>query len=290
MATRVAEVFDVSDAGGESDRPTLPTGQPPAARAADRPSTPPAGEPPAARAAERLSTPLPSERSLPAPPPLRRLPFRPSAQAPAMAPSKPPSGLRPSGPPRAPSFRPPTAPGSSAPPHRTELDQLRAELAAREARIQELELRLREHEGLTQELAACDARLDQLSRYCAAVERVRHQLNDAASLMDELGARTSCIPELEQRIARLETRTDAAAAPSPPVDDLRRISGIGPAFERTLHGLGVRTYAEIAAWTAPDTERIARLLRVSAARVNGWPEQARALALQTSPAEPGTRG
>jgi large subunit ribosomal protein L21 len=115
---------------------------------------------------------------------------------------------------------------------------------------------------------------------------VRHQLNDAASSMDELLARTSCIPELEQRLARLETPTHGTAAP--PVDDLRRISGIGPAFERTLHSLGVRTYAEIAAWTAEDIERIAPKLRMSAARMNGWPEQARTLALQTSPSEPGT--
>jgi predicted flap endonuclease-1-like 5' DNA nuclease len=164
------------------------------------------------------------------------------------------------------------------------LDQLRAELAAREARIQALELRLQEHAALGQELTAFDARLEQLSRYGAAIERLRHQLNDAASLLGELVARTSCIPELEQRIARLETQTDAAAAP--PVDDLRRISGIGPAFERTLHALGVRTYAAIAAWSAEDIERIAPQLKVRAARMNGWPEQARTLALQTSPSEP----
>ena len=316
MANRVAEVFDVGDTSRESERPTLLTGEPSGARAADRLSTPvrrveppaspaadrktpvppgepaashpadrlktpvPPGEPPASHSADRLSTPLPSERSLPVPPPLMRLPFRPSAQPSTAAPSKAPSGPRPSGPPRTPSSL-----VAEAKPHKSELEQLRAELAARDARIGQLELRLREHDEFSRELAACDARLDQLSRYCGAVERIRHQLHEAVATVDELVARTSCIPELEQRIARLESQAEAPALPSAPADDLKRISGIGPAFERALHDLGVRTYAEVAAWTAEDIERIARLLRVNAARVKGWPEQARALAPPTP--EPG---
>jgi predicted flap endonuclease-1-like 5' DNA nuclease len=112
--------------------------------------------------------------------------------------------------------------------------------------------------------------------------------------MDELTTRSSPVAELEQRVARLEAR--GAGAPSQPelasgsatpepVDDLRRISGIGPAFERVLHSLGVRSYAEIAAWTAEDIERIARLLRVNRARMNSWPEQARQLGPPASPPE-----
>ena len=170
---------------------------------------------------------------------------------------------------------------AEAKPHRSELEQLRADLAARDARIGQLEHRLREHDEFARELAACDARLDQLSRYCGAVERIRHQLHEAVAAVDELVARTSCIPELEQRIARLESQAAAPAPPSAPADDLKRLSGIGPAFERALNDLGVRTYAEIAAWSADDVERIARHLRVKAARVRGWPEQARALAPPT---------
>jgi predicted flap endonuclease-1-like 5' DNA nuclease len=215
---------------------------------------------------------------LPHPPPLIRLPFRPSAQPPTAAPSKAPGAPRPTGPPRAPSSL-----LAEAKPHKSELEQLRTELAARDSRIGELELRLREHDEFARELAACDARLDQLSRYCGGVERIRHQLHEAVAAVDELVAKTSCISELEERIARLESRAQAPAPASPLADDLKRISGIGPALERALHDLGVRTYAEIAAWSADDVERIARLLRVKVARVQGWPEQARTLA----PPQPG---
>lgn len=32
-------------------------------------------------------------------------------------------------------------------------------------------------------------------------------------------------------------------------DDLKRISGVGPALEKKLHGFGITTFAQIAAWT-----------------------------------------
>ncbi|MEL7105359.1 MAG: 50S ribosomal protein L21 [Pseudomonadota bacterium] len=35
-------------------------------------------------------------------------------------------------------------------------------------------------------------------------------------------------------------------------DDLKRISGVGPALEKKLHGFGVTTFAQIAAWTPED--------------------------------------
>ena len=38
------------------------------------------------------------------------------------------------------------------------------------------------------------------------------------------------------------------------VDDLKAISGVGPKLEKVLNGLGVWTFAQIAAWT---TEEIA---------------------------------
>ncbi len=35
-------------------------------------------------------------------------------------------------------------------------------------------------------------------------------------------------------------------------DDLKRISGVGPALEKKLHGFGITTFAQIAAWTPED--------------------------------------
>jgi len=72
-----------------------------------------------------------------------------------------------------------------------------------------------------------------------------------------------------------------AAAPrtAPKADNLRRLIGIGPVNEKLLKGQGVTTYAQIAAWTAADIERIEHALqfggRVERER---WVEQARLLA------------
>ncbi|MEO0767530.1 MAG: helix-hairpin-helix domain-containing protein, partial [Pseudomonadota bacterium] len=35
-------------------------------------------------------------------------------------------------------------------------------------------------------------------------------------------------------------------------DDLKKLSGVGPALEKKLHAAGVTTYAQIAAWTPED--------------------------------------
>lgn len=39
------------------------------------------------------------------------------------------------------------------------------------------------------------------------------------------------------------------AAAKDGADDLKRISGVGPALEKKLHGFGITTFAQIAAWT-----------------------------------------
>ncbi|MEK1889237.1 MAG: NADH-ubiquinone dehydrogenase [Phyllobacterium sp.] len=39
-------------------------------------------------------------------------------------------------------------------------------------------------------------------------------------------------------------------------NDLKRISGIGPKLEQVLNGMGIRTYAQIAGWTAEDVARV----------------------------------
>lgn len=45
-------------------------------------------------------------------------------------------------------------------------------------------------------------------------------------------------------------------APAGEADDLKKISGVGPALEKKLHGLGITTYAQIAAFTADDIARV----------------------------------
>lgn len=52
---------------------------------------------------------------------------------------------------------------------------------------------------------------------------------------------------------------ESAAAPggdSGSVDDLKRISGVGPALEEKLNDMGITRYAQIAAWTRADIDAV----------------------------------
>jgi NADH-quinone oxidoreductase subunit E len=70
----------------------------------------------------------------------------------------------------------------------------------------------------------------------------------------------------------------ALAAASGP-DDLKQLSGVGPALEKKLHAAGVTTFAQIASWTEADIaamdEKLAFKGRISR---DGWVEQAKLLA------------
>ncbi len=51
------------------------------------------------------------------------------------------------------------------------------------------------------------------------------------------------------------------AAPEGQPDDLKKISGIGPGIEKTLHDLGVFHYRQIAAFTPENVAWVNRRLR-----------------------------
>lgn len=70
----------------------------------------------------------------------------------------------------------------------------------------------------------------------------------------------------------------AAASRSDTVDDLKAIGGVGPKLEAVLNGLGIRTYAQVAALTAPEIASIEDHLGFKG-RIgrDDWVGQARAL-------------
>jgi NADH-quinone oxidoreductase subunit E len=79
-----------------------------------------------------------------------------------------------------------------------------------------------------------------------------------------------------------KTKTEAAAKPATrarKADDLKQISGIGPKLEQVLNAKGIRTLAEIAAWSDADIARIEHELGFDGriAR-DGWVAEAKALA------------
>lgn len=62
-------------------------------------------------------------------------------------------------------------------------------------------------------------------------------------------------------------------------DDLKAISGVGPKLEQVLNGLGIRSYGQIAAWTADEIEATEETLGFNGRIVrDDWVGQAAALA------------
>lgn len=62
-------------------------------------------------------------------------------------------------------------------------------------------------------------------------------------------------------------------------DDLKRLSGVGPALEKKLHDAGVTSFAQIAVWTDADVAAMDEVLSFKG-RIGreGWIEQAKELA------------
>jgi large subunit ribosomal protein L21 len=79
--------------------------------------------------------------------------------------------------------------------------------------------------------------------------------------------------------AEKQTETPAKAASAEGGDDLKQLSGVGPALEKKLHEGGITTFAQIAAWTEADIAEMDEKLNFKG-RIEreGWVEQAKKLA------------
>jgi len=76
--------------------------------------------------------------------------------------------------------------------------------------------------------------------------------------------------------ASAKAETPAAEAKS---DDLKKLSGVGPALEKKLHDAGVTSFAQIAAWTEADiAEMNEKLSFKGRIEREGWVDQAKELA------------
>ncbi|PIE12184.1 MAG: 50S ribosomal protein L21 [Rhodobacterales bacterium] len=86
-------------------------------------------------------------------------------------------------------------------------------------------------------------------------------------------------PKAEKAEKKAAPRKAAKAeAPAAGGDDLKQLSGVGPALEKKLHDSGVTTFAQIAAWTADDIAAMDEKLSFKG-RIEreGWVDQAKAL-------------
>ena len=63
------------------------------------------------------------------------------------------------------------------------------------------------------------------------------------------------------------------------IDDLKKISGVGPAIEKKLHGMGVTSYQQIADWKAADIKKADQTLNFKGRiQREDWVKQAKILA------------
>ena len=91
-------------------------------------------------------------------------------------------------------------------------------------------------------------------------------------------------PAKAEKPAPAKTKDDAApaalfTAPDGPADDLKKISGVGPALENKLNALGITQYAQVAAFSADDIAKVDEVLNFKG-RIerDDWLSQAKTLA------------
>jgi predicted flap endonuclease-1-like 5' DNA nuclease len=159
-----------------------------------------------------------------------------------------------------------------------ELVEAKAALMRAETERARLERALAE-ERSTREAALRAAR-EEATQRVAELERRVERLRELEARVDELEAQALEVVTLRQRNAELEAALATAskrslAAP----DDLKRLRGVGPAFERALRALGITTFAQIAEFTEADIERVAQSLKLKPERIrrDDWVGNARAL-------------
>ncbi|SMX24280.1 50S ribosomal protein L21 [Boseongicola aestuarii] len=99
----------------------------------------------------------------------------------------------------------------------------------------------------------------------------------AAKPAKKAAAKKEAAPETKAAApAKAAPKAKAADAGA---DDLKKLSGVGPALEKKLHAAGVTTFAQIAAWGADDIAEFDEKLSFKG-RIEreGWVDQAKALA------------
>lgn len=161
------------------------------------------------------------------------------------------------------------------------------EAAAGVVREAELETKLAQREA---EIAALQQRLGALEQaaHAASAEVVQPEhYGEIPRFLEQIGvgqARTNARTTTHVGADDFDNATGDLFAEAPPPssravlsDDLKKVRGIGPRFERLLNELGVNTYKQIALWRDEDIVRFARELHTFPERLHRdeWVRSAR---------------
>ena len=160
---------------------------------------------------------------------------------------------------------------------RSERDRLRTEVDACGRARADLEGQLR---AASTDKAAAPATLT--STAAASRSSTAKSTPAKSASAPKPAAAKSVAPKATPKTAVAPAAKKAATVPNAAAgkaDNLRRLIGIGPVNEKLLKGQGVTTFAQIAAWTPADIERIEHALQFGG-RVERehWVEQAKLLA------------
>jgi predicted flap endonuclease-1-like 5' DNA nuclease len=154
---------------------------------------------------------------------------------------------------------------------------LRAELAAAREAQGRLETSLAELRELADSRDSRARGLEQaLESGRARIARLEQELSEAR-LAGAEGATAGDVAPIAEPVRG--TRPPALPSPEGDPDDLKKISGIGPGIERTLHGLGIYHFRQIAQFTPDNVAWVDQRLRFRG-RIEreDWIGQARKLA------------
>jgi NADH-quinone oxidoreductase subunit E len=108
--------------------------------------------------------------------------------------------------------------------------------------------------------------------------KAKVQVADVPTAAAEPAAAASVTP-----VSTVALRQPAAIAMPERVDDLKAISGVGPKVEQVLNGLGIWTYAQVAAWNEAEVAWVDDMLGFNGRiRRDDWLGQAAKLAANSS--------
>ncbi|MEP7050895.1 MAG: helix-hairpin-helix domain-containing protein [Pseudomonadota bacterium] len=127
-----------------------------------------------------------------------------------------------------------------------------------------------ERDTLRARLAAAEAKMAELSSAFRAETQLRS---------DAVEAHAATSSALRARVAELESALADLRKVGPEPVGLRRIRGIGPAYERALRSAGITTVTQVAELSAADIARIAPQIKAQPERIlrDDWVGQARRL-------------
>lgn len=266
--------------GGTSVVPSRPAGTPPPPpNRSAMPLSRPSQQPPPAPARPSPSLPPFAPSSIPRPPPPSMRPATPSSAPAAPSAVQASLSVRPTPPvnPTVPSLG--VTQGSALRSDALRIQALLADLVSVRQELTEKANELRKAVSERNTLRARLTRAENNARELSSAARAEAQLR-----LEFVDAHATSSATLRSRIAELEAalqdQREALADPRRAEQvGLRRIRGIGPAYERALLALGITSIPQIAALSPQDIERIAPLIKARADRIlrDDWVGQARAL-------------